>query len=102
MKTDKKQIRQLKVSTYIEEEDDAIEASPLVTRKSRKKVAAETSSDPQIVVQTVAAESVIDQEVDVVNENTALETAKSITRELGTSSAHLVEKKTTKDAQKVL
>ena len=56
----RKQIRQLKVSTYTKEEDVAVEASSLVGKKRSKKVAAETSSDSQTVVQTVAAENLHD------------------------------------------
>lgn len=96
-KKGKKQIRKLKVSTYTEEEDAAIEASSLVIRKRSEKVAAETSSDPQTVVQTIDAESLQDQRM-VVQDEVVIETTKSLTKELGTSVAHLVEKKTVDDA----
>lgn len=85
------------MSTYNEEEDAAIEASSLVTRKRSTKVDVETSSDPQTVVQTIAAESLQDQRM-VVQDEVVIETAKSLTKELGTSIAHLVEKKTVDDA----
>jgi ATP-dependent Lon protease len=68
----------------------------------RKKAATKTSSDPQTDSQSVVAESLQVQESQQTQEAFIFEQAKSVARELGTSVAHIVKKKTIENAQKVL
>jgi len=69
----------------------------LVRRIVKEKKAAESSSEPQIDIQSVADES--QQEHSGV-ENVVLEIAKSLARELGTSTTHSVIQKVVEDAKK--
>ena len=88
------------VSKYTEEEEEdvEIEASSLITRKRSKKAIADTSSDPQTDGESVAAESLQVQESQQAQEAFIIEQGKSVARELRTSVAHHVEKKTVEDA----
>ena len=61
-----------------------------------------TPSDPRTDAQHVAAESLQNQGSQEAQEAFVIEQAKSITRELGTSVAHIVKKKVVEDAKKVL
>lgn len=65
----------------------------------RKKVLAESTSDPQTIDQTIATESLQEQESKEVF---LVEQAKWIARKLGLSTASLVQKNVGKEAQKVV
>jgi len=100
----KKHVRNIIQSKYTEEKDAQVEeASTLVTRMDRRKqVVADTSSDPQTDTQYVDVDSLQVQESPQSQEAFIIEPANSVAKELRTSVARLVEKKTAEDAQKVL
>ena len=98
----KKNIRQMVVSKYTEEEVAEVEASSLVTRKRIKKVVAETPSNSQTNTKFVAAESLQNQGSQEAQEAVVIVKAKEIAKKLGSSVAHIVKKKDVEDAQKAM
>jgi len=65
----------------------------------KEKKVAESSSDTQIDIQSVAAESQ-QGHTGIDKEKVVVETARSLARELGTSTAHIVKQKIVEDAER--
>ena len=63
----------------------------------KNKKVVESSSDPQTDIQFVAVES---QQAGVNQEEVVIEIARSLTKELGTLTTHLVKQKIVEDAEK--